>query len=106
MNGSGIKPCEYNVIVLPRQVEEKTKGGLYLPDEFKEREEWARKEGVLVAASPMAFRFDDWPMDREHEKPQIGQTVVFAKYQAEEFEGADGLKYWLMKDKAIIGVKE
>jgi hypothetical protein len=30
-NGSGINPVEYNVIVLPKQVEEKTSGGLYLP---------------------------------------------------------------------------
>ena len=106
MNGSGIKPVEYNVLVKPRQVEERTKGGLIIPDSTKEKEEWARKEGVLVAVSPMAFSFADWPADREDEKPRVGQTVVFARYQAEEFEGKDGQKYWLMKDKAIIGVME
>jgi chaperonin GroES len=105
-NGSGINPVEYNVIVLPKQVEEKTAGGLYLPQETKEKEEYARKEGVLVAVSPMAFSFVDWPAHLEDEKPKVGDTVVFPKYQAEEFIGVDGQKYWLMKDKAIIGVKE
>ena len=107
-NGSGIKPCEYNVIVLPKEVSEKTEGGLYLPDDTKEREEFGRMEGVLVAVSPMAFTFEDWPADAEHLKPQLGDVVVFSKYAASsnEFTGTDGKKYWLLKDKNIIGVKE
>jgi len=104
LNGSGIRPNHYNVLVMPKQVEEKTAGGLFIPEATKTKEEFGRIEGRLVAASPMAFRWDDWPEDRGDEKPKVGDWVVFAKYNATELTGKDGLKYWLMKDESIIGV--
>lgn len=108
MNTSGIRPLEYNCVVIPKEVEEKTAGGLYIPDDVKEKEEWGRMEGTLVAVSPMAFSFDDWPKDQDHEKPKVGDTVIWSKYSAgsNHFVGKDGKKYWIVKDKSIIGVKE
>lgn len=103
-NQSGIRPMEYNVLVLPKEVEDKTAGGLFLPDEVKEKEEFGRMEGTLVAVSPMAFSFDEWPAELEAQKPQVGQRVMFSKYQATEIMGRDGKKYWLMKDRSIAGV--
>lgn len=102
MNTSGIRPMEYNVLVLPLDVEEKTTGGIFLPDEVREKEKFGRMEGTLVAKSPMAFAFDEWP-DGE-EKPPIGSRVLFSRYQATEITGRDGKKYWLMKDKSIAGI--
>jgi chaperonin GroES len=103
-NTSGIYPQAYNVLVKPQEVEQKTKGGLFLPDEVKEREQFAQTEGVLVAASPMAFCFGEWPKDREHEKPQVGDRVFFSRYVATKVRGMDGREYWLMKDENIAGV--
>ena len=97
----------YNVLVEPREVEAKTSGGLYLPDQTKERDEFARMDGVLVAASPMAFTFEgDWPDGREEEKPKIGAHVIFSRYGGEEVTGKDGGKYWIMKDRNIAAVME
>ena len=104
INKSGIKPLEFNVLVLPQEVERKTKGGLILADQTVEKEEFGRKEGIIVAASPMAFSFPDWPADEP--KPQIGQRVMFSKYQAETVQGRDGGTYWLLKDKAILAIIE
>ena len=104
LNTSGIRPVEYYVLVLPQEVETRTKGGLLIPDETKEREEFAQIEGVLVAMSPMAFAFADWPKERAHEKPKIGARVIFRRYDATELTGRDGRKYWLMKDRSISGV--
>lgn len=95
-NPSGIRPLEYNVLVRPREIEEKTKGGLYLPDEHREREQFAQTEGEIVAMSPLAFNYDT-----DAERPAIGARVMFFKYQATEVRGRDGGRYWLMKDKAI-----
>lgn len=103
-NGSGLTPVEYNVIVLPKEIEQKTKGGLILSDETVEKEQFARMEGVLVAVSPMAFAFEDWPVEQAELKPKIGNRVMFSKYNATEFTGRDGRKYWLMKDRSIAGV--
>jgi len=88
------------VVVEPREVQEQTKGGLFIPDSTQEREGFARTEGILVEASPMAFCWADWPEGAE--KPQIGQRVMFAKYNATEMTGIDGRKYWLMKDESIV----
>lgn len=106
MNNSGISPVEYNVLVKPQKVEEKTKGGLFLPDDTREREQFGQMEGVLTAISPGAFtyNYEGWPDWAD--LPRAGQRVVFSRYQATEIKGDDGEIYWLMKDKAIIGVKE
>ena len=103
-NTSGIRPMEYNVLVLPTEVEEKTKGGVFLPEQVKEKEQFGRMEGVLMAVSPLAFSFADWP--DESLKPQVGQKVLFSRYQATEMTGRDGGKYWMMKDKSIAGVMD
>lgn len=103
-NTSGLAPMGYNVLVKPQEVAAQTKGGLYLPDEVKEREEFAQQEGILIAASPMAFSWGKWPEDRDDEKPQVGDRVFFSRYQAVEVRGRDGGKYWLMKDESIAGV--
>lgn len=98
MNKSGIRPLEYFVLVRPREVEDKTSGGLYIPQETQEREQFGQTEGEIIAMSPMAFNFDDLAMKC---KPDIGARVMFSKYQATEVKGQDGKTYWLMKDKAI-----
>jgi co-chaperonin GroES (HSP10) len=77
---------------------------LLLPESAIEKEEFGRMEGVLVAASPMAFKFEDWPADVPG--PMIGDRVVFSRYQATELTGRDGGKYWMMKDRSIAGVME
>lgn len=103
MNTSGIYPSEYNVLVKPRPVEEKTAGGLFLPDIKKEKDEFARMDGTLVAVSPVAFSYAAFP---EGTTPQVGESVIFSKYQATEITGADGEKYWIMKDTAIAAVRK
>lgn len=102
MNNSGIIPTEYNVIVAPQEVERTTKGGIYLPDETVERDSFARTEGTLVAVSPLAFSYADWPEGAR--KPRIGDRVIFARYNANEITGRDGAKYWLLKDQSIAGI--
>lgn len=104
MNSSGIQPVEYKVLVKPKAVEEKTTGGLYIPDDTKQREQYGQIEGTLVAKSPAAFTFnyEGWPEGAE--PPKVGEKVVFSRYEGNEIKGADGETYWLMADKAIAAV--
>lgn len=92
---------EYKVLVKPETVEEKTKGGLYMPDSVREKDEYGRTEGVLVAASPIAFTGKSYP---EGSAPVVGDRVIFSRYSASEVKGRDGEYYWLMNDEAIAGV--
>lgn len=104
LNNSGINPLGYKIVVLPKEVEEKTKGGLYLPETKVEKDEFQRREGIIVAMSPMAFCNPDWPADAQ--KPQVGDRVMFARYQADELTGKDGRKYWIMNDTSVMATIE
>jgi chaperonin GroES len=100
-NQSGILPSEYNVLIAAKAVEEKTAGGIIIPDQSKERQQFAQMEGVLVAVSPLAFTYDDW---KEAQPPQVGDRVLFAKYAGAEIKGKDGKDYRLCKDKDVAAV--
>lgn len=99
---SGITPIEYNVVVKPEKVAEQTTGGIVLPDEVREKDQYGEFKGTLVATSPMAFSFDEWPADEP--KPKPGQRVVFVRYAGTLVKGDDGEDYRIMKDKDVLGV--
>ena len=98
----GISPVEYNVVVIPEEVEEKTSGGIILVANTKEQEQTASMRGRLVDASPLAFNYDEWPQFAR--KPQVGDAVMFAKYAGVLIKGADEKEYRVLKDKDIMAV--
>jgi co-chaperonin GroES (HSP10) len=102
MNTSGIRPIEYNVLVKPHEVQKTTTGGLHLPDQHVEREAFSQTRGVLVAKSPMAFTFEDWPSSEK--PPQVGQEVFYARNAGVVTEGVDGAGYRVLKDRDVIAV--
>lgn len=97
----GITPVEFNVLVEPVEIERKTKGGIILADETREKEQAAAVHGRIVAVSPLAFSYDDWPAEQ---RPKPGDKVVFAKYAGMTVRGADDREYRLVKDKDICAV--
>lgn len=103
-NLSGIIPTEYNVLVCPKAVEEKTAGGIILPDEHRDRQQQASMEGELIAVSPLAFDFADWPDDAK--KPEPGDNVLFSRHAGITKEGADGKTYRVIKDKDVAATIE
>jgi chaperonin GroES len=102
-NPSGILPVEYKILIQPIEVEEKTKGGIIIPDETKDRDQFAQMKGILVAVSPFAFTYEDWK-GSEDSRPKPGDTVLFAKYAGAVVDGKDGKKYRLVNDKDVCAV--
>lgn len=100
-NPSGIEPSEFNVLVLPKKVEDKSKGGIILPDETKDRDQFAQMHGELVAVSPVAFTYADW---NGAKPPRPGDHVLFAKYSGAKVTGKDGIEYRIVKDKDVAAV--
>lgn len=101
-NPSGIWPTEYRVLILPKKVDEKTKGGVYIPEQTKERDDFAQIEGTLVAVSPFAFSYEDaWP---EGSRPEPGDRVFFAKYAGTRVKGKDGETYAVVNDRDVWAV--
>jgi chaperonin GroES len=100
-NESGVFPTEYKILVKPKKVDEKTKGGIIIPDESKDREQFAQMEGTLVACSPLAFTYDDW---KSASPPRVGDRVLFAKFAGAKVTGKDGEEYRLINDKDCAAV--
>lgn len=111
MNKSGINPQSDNCLVLPETTEKKTSGGLYLPEDTAEKDQWAQTRGTLIAKGPMAFAFKDWPENLQSKKPQVGDTVYFGRYTgtSSRVTGNDDVEYWIIGDtdiKATIEANE
>lgn len=103
-NESGILPTEYKVVISPIVVDEKTKGGIIIPDATKERDQFAQMEGVLVAVSPLAFTYANEVEWAGADKPRPGDKVLFAKYAGAVVKGKDGRDYRIVSDKDICAV--
>lgn len=101
-NPSGISPTEYNVLVRPQKVEDKSKGGVILADATLDRKQAFATKGVLVAVSPLAFTYERWPEGET--PPQVGDTVIYTKAAGVSVEGVDGEEYKLLKDKDVGAV--
>ena len=99
----GMKPLEFNCLVLPRVIQRQRASGIYVPENTAQREEEGGDEGLLVAISPLAFNEADFPMAEAI--PTVGQHVMFARYAGKSFVGADGRVYRVMKDKEILGIR-
>lgn len=97
-----IQPIEFNVLVKPQTVEEKTKGGIILSDVTKEADKYAQQRGEIVALSPLAFSYADWPAGTT--LPKVGDEVFFGKYAGTLVKDDDGNEFRLVKDKEIAAV--
>ena len=99
---SGLMAMEFNVVVKPKALDKKTAGGLIIPDEAHERDEYAQERGQLVSVSPVAFSYEEWPAGAR--KPQPGDHVVYRRYAGMEAKGGDGEKYRIIKDSDIVAL--
>ena len=84
------KPNEDRVLVLPAPAEEKTAGGIIIPDAAKEKPQ----TGTIVAVGPGK---KDEPITLS-----VGATVYYGKYSGTEIK-LDGKDYLIMKASDILG---
>lgn len=97
MSDFRIKPLGDRVVIKPAEREEKTKGGIFLPDTAsKERP----MEGTVLAAGP--GRHDDAGKLIEM-GVKAGDKVLFAKYSGTEFK-VDEVEYLILSEKDILGI--
>ncbi len=92
-----LKPLEDRVVVKPSTEEERTRGGIVLPDTAKERPQ----EGEVIAVGPgkLLDSGERAPMDV---KP--GDKVIFAKYGGTEIK-IDGEEYMILRQSDILAIK-
>lgn len=86
-----IKPLSDRVIIEPAQAEEKTAGGLIIPDTAKEKPQ----RGTVVAVGPGK---KDEPMT-----VKINDQVLYAKYAGTEIS-YEGKNYLIMRESDIVAI--
>ena len=93
-----IRPLQDRVIVQRVQEEEKTKGGIIIPDTAKEKPQ----EGKVVAVGKGKVNDDGklMPLD-----VKAGDRILFGKYSGTEVK-IDGEDYLIMREDDILGVLE
>ncbi|MCL6120641.1 MAG: co-chaperone GroES [Candidatus Acidulodesulfobacterium sp.] len=93
-----VKPLQDRVLVERLQEEEKTKGGLFIPDSAKEKP----MQGKVVAAGNGRILEDGKkiPMD-----VKVGDIVLFAKYSGNDVK-IDDKEYLIMKEDDILAIVE
>lgn len=99
VNKSGIKPLEFRALIKPTPVEERTKGGIIIPNQFKDREKYQVDTGVIIATGALCFTNPDWT-----DKPKVGDRVMFNRYAGDLIKGQDGEDYRLLNDREIAAV--
>ncbi len=89
------RPLHDRVVVRRIEAEEKTKGGIIIPDTAKEKPQ----EGEIIAVGP--GRFEDGK--REPMDVKEGQKVLYAKYAGTEFK-VDGEDLLIVSQKDILAI--
>ncbi|MGH7788856.1 MAG: co-chaperone GroES [Candidatus Binatia bacterium] len=93
-----IRPLQDRVIVQRVQEEEKTKGGIIIPDTAKEKPQ----EGKVIAVGKGKVN-DDGKLIALDVK--VGDRILFGKYSGTEVK-LDGEDVLIMREDDILGVLE
>ncbi len=91
-----VKPLHDRVIVKRVEEEEKTKGGIIIPDTAKEKP----VEGKIVAVGDGKIQEDGKKTPLE---VKAGDRVLFGKYAGTEIQ-IDGEEHLIMKEDDIIAI--
>jgi len=95
--GQRVKPLHDRIIVKRLAEEEKSKGGIIIPDNAKEKPQ----QGKVVAVG--AGKREDGkvlPLD-----VKAGDTILFAKYSGTEIK-LDGEEHLIMREDDVLGIVE
>ena len=93
-----IKPMNDRVLVLRVAEEQKTAGGIIIPDTAKEKPQ----EGKVVSTGPGKVGEDGKRVPLEVKK---GDRILFSKYAGTEIK-IDGVEHVFMREDDILGILE
>jgi len=91
-----IRPLQDRLLLKPSEGEEKTAGGIIIPDTAKEKPQ----EGVVIAAGKGKVRDDGklTPLD-----VKVGDRVLYGKYSGTEVT-VSGEKHVILREEDVLAV--
>jgi len=91
-----LKPLDDRIVIKQSDAEEKSTGGILLPDSAQEKPQI----GKIVAAGPGKL-LDDGKRARMSVKKK--DEVLYAKYSGSDVE-VDGEKYVILRESDVLGI--
>ena len=85
------KPLHDRIAIRPQAEEEKTAGGIIIPDTAKEKPQ----RGTVVAVGP--------GKPEEPTTVKVGDTVLYGKYSGTELQ-VEGSDYMIMRESDILAI--
>lgn len=98
------QPTGWRMLILPYMGQAKTKGGIILPDEARDREHYATVCAYVLKVGPDAYKdkekFPNGPWCKE------GDWILFGRYAGARFKLEDGECRIINDDEVIGTIKE
>ncbi|MFA9477874.1 co-chaperone GroES [Phycisphaerales bacterium AB-hyl4] len=95
---TNLKPLDDRVVVKPQEAEDRTAGGIYLPESAKEKP----MTGTVVAVGPGKLSDEG---KRTPVSVKKGDVVLYGKYGGTEIE-LDGETVMVLRESELLGVVE
>jgi chaperonin GroES len=93
-----VKPLNDRVLVSRIEGEEKTVGGIIIPDTAKEKPQ----EGKVIAVGPGKVNENG---ERSPMAVKAGDRILFGKYSGSEIK-IDGVEHLIMREDDILGIMQ
>ncbi len=93
-----VRPLDDRVVIKPMEAEERTAGGIVLPDTAKEKPQ----RGTIVAVGPGKLLEDG---SRGEMSVKVGCVVLFGKYAGTEIT-IEGEEHQIMREQDILAIIE
>jgi chaperonin GroES len=91
-----LKPLDDRIVIKQSDAEEKTSGGIILPDTAREKPQI----GTVVAVGPGKILDDG---KRANMSVKKKDEVIYAKYMGSDVE-IDGQKYVILRESDVLGI--
>jgi chaperonin GroES len=89
-----VRPLDDRLVVEPLEAEEKTTGGILLPDTARQKPQ----RGRVLAAGPGKLRDNG---ERHALNLKVGDEVLYGKYSGSEVE-VDGREYKILRETDVL----
>ena len=95
---TNVRPLDDRVLIKPEEPEEKTAGGIYLPESAQEKP----LIGTVLATGPGKLNDDG---SRTEPSVKKGDKVLYGKYSGTEVD-IDGDQHMILRESELLGIVE
>ena len=97
------RPIGWKVLVQANQVKTQSKGGVYLPSQSQDNEEYLTAHGTLLSTGDLAYKDRGTGQRWKGDWPVVGNKVTYGKYAGQKVT-INGVKLLLLNDDEITSV--